>query len=146
LEASEIGTPEALIISKDCPLTHKQPKGILLCKRKIVMKTQNAKELNVLLFPQTGGDKQLWVAQCIDLDFAAQGATIEQAKVNFAGTVDTHFALCLKYGETPFENVPPAPAWFQRDFGMIKSEADTEVVGDRTAKRRMIFKHAFAGV
>jgi predicted RNase H-like HicB family nuclease len=109
------------------------------------MKIQ-AKELNVLLFPQKSGDNQLWVAQCVDRDFAAQGATIEQAKANFSSTVDTHIALCLKHGEEPFVNVPPAPAWFQRDFEMIKNASDTEIVGDRTPIRRMIFKHAFAGV
>lgn len=85
------------------------------------MKIQ-AKELSVLLFPQKIGDNQLWVAQCVDLDFAAQGATIEQAKANFRSTLDTHIALCLKHGEEPFVNVPPAPAWFQRDFAAGENE------------------------
>jgi predicted RNase H-like HicB family nuclease len=107
------------------------------------MKT-NISELNVVLFPQKNGDRQVWVAQCVSMDFAAQGATIEEAQANFTGTLDTHIALCLKHGETPFQNVPPAPAWFQRDFEMMESESESQTIGEQTNKRRMIFKHAMA--
>lgn len=86
------------------------------------------------------------VAQCASYDFAAQGATIEEAQANFSGTVNAHIALCLKHGEIPFSNVPPPPSWFGRDFEMIQAESQTQEIGERSAKHRMIFKHAFAGV
>ena len=103
---------------------------------------KNSKELNVVLFPQSCSAGQLWVAQCINKDFAAQGKTPEDAKANFTGTIETHFALCLKNGEEPFQNVPDAPSWFHRDFESLQQSESAPITGG--GARRVIFKHALA--
>jgi hypothetical protein len=78
--------------------------------------------MNVILFPlssATGG--VVWVAQCIEKDFAAQGVTIKKAQANFQKTIKTHLLLCKRFGEEPFKNVPEAPQWFASDFKKLKS-------------------------
>ena len=105
---------------------------------------KNTNELNVVIFPQSCGDSQVWVAQCINKDFAAQGNTLEEAKENFTGTIMSHFALCAQFGEIPFENVPPAPTWFGRDFENFEQSENAAISGGKSGERRVIFKHALA--
>ncbi|HXC34882.1 MAG TPA: hypothetical protein VNV43_03355, partial [Candidatus Acidoferrales bacterium] len=110
----------------------------------ILMAMKTTHQINVVLFPQHNGDSPMWVAQCVNMDFAAQGKTLPEAQKNFIGTINTHVALCIKHGQTPFQHVPPAPGWFQRDFEMIEAAPDSKPVVERVSQSRMIFKHALA--
>lgn len=51
-----------------------------------------------------------FVAQCLDYDFAVQGDTIHQIKTRFERVLMGHIYFALKYDETPFANLQPAPA------------------------------------
>ena len=108
------------------------------------MQLHSSQALNVMLFPQTNCDGAVWVAQCVDFDFAAQGETMAKAQSNFSKTIAAHIAICLKNRRAPFKNVPAAPAWFARDFQMITKATKTKPIHGASTRRQMIFKHAMA--
>jgi hypothetical protein len=60
-------------------------------------------QLRVTLFPDSAGKSKMWVAQCLDYDLIAQGATPEQAQQSFMRVLRSHVCLALANGETPFE-------------------------------------------
>ena len=98
-----------------------------------------------MLFPEGSGKDQVWIAQGIEHDFAAQGKTLESAQKHFMKTIETHIAVCEKYGDNPFEGIPPAPSWFLREYELAQSETIQELPVKSAIKRRpmpMIFKHA----
>ncbi|HSY10272.1 MAG TPA: hypothetical protein VK840_05090 [Candidatus Dormibacteraeota bacterium] len=63
--------------------------------------TQN-QSIRVALSPETAGDFQGWVAECLDFDLVAQGKTVEDAKQSFQRTLIGHIGLSIKNGKNPF--------------------------------------------
>jgi predicted RNase H-like HicB family nuclease len=109
------------------------------------MNQKTPEALNVMLFPQGCGSEMVWVAQCVTHDFAAQGKTITQAQENFSNTLRTHVILAVQNGEKPLENVPPAPAWFAREFEQASQESVKTVPRNASSgPRQVIFKHVLA--
>lgn len=53
------------------------------------------------------GDR--WVAQCLEIDVAAQGDTPQEAKSRLMETLVEHIVLAGHYREEPFHDIPPAP-------------------------------------
>lgn len=98
-------------------------------------------ELNVVITKHSCAEGQMWVAQCIDKDFAAQGKTLEHAKANFADTIRAHVALSNKFGEKPFENVPDSPKWFISDFENSEFTENAVIAEGETCEQRLTFKH-----
>ena len=69
-------------------------------------------KIKVLLFPE--GD--YLIAQCLDYDLAVQGRTIHKLKDRFVSILKAHVFLAKENGETPFENLSPAPAEYWRQW------------------------------
>lgn len=59
---------------------------------------------------------QMWVAQCLEHDLAAQGPSLEEARVAFERTLAAQVQLDLSRGLTPLEGIPPAPQEYFRIF------------------------------
>lgn len=111
------------------------------------MKPTLPDRLKVMIFPQSCANSTVWVAQCITHDFAAQGNSLEQAQQNFANTLQTHVLISERNNEAPFANVPPAPAWFERQFESASERTVKDVPGKTPAGlRQVIFKHVAPAV
>jgi predicted RNase H-like HicB family nuclease len=58
-------------------------------------------------------DGDFWVAQGLEHDIAAQGATIQEAKDNFRSTLETQIHFDILDGKQPLEDVGPAPPHYR---------------------------------
>jgi hypothetical protein len=64
-------------------------------------------ELRVSVLLVKEGD--YWVAQCLDYDIAAQGASIEAAKESFGRVFVAKALRDVRRGRQPLSAMPPAP-------------------------------------
>ena len=69
-------------------------------------------KLSVLLLREG----EVWVAQCLDHDIAAQGRTIAEAKEAFARTFAGQVAVDLYNKVAPLKGFAPAPAMYWDKF------------------------------
>jgi hypothetical protein len=74
-----------------------------------------------VLFTQEG---DLWAAQCIDHDIAAQGKTIGEAKQVFERTIIGQILRDIKDGREPLAAFPPAPKSYREKFDQAEELAD----------------------
>lgn len=82
-------------------------------------------KLSVLLFRGS----EMWVAQCLDYDIAAQGKTITEAKEAFALTFAGQVFVDLHHGVAPLAGFAQAPREYWDRFK----------TGERLADRQPIF-------
>jgi len=54
----------------------------------------------------------IWVAQALELDIAAHGSNVEQAKRAFERTLSGYVVMATKIGKAPLSNLKPAPDIF----------------------------------
>lgn len=66
--------------------------------------------LRVVVFQEEG----LWVAQVLEHDINAQGASVEEAKRNLADVLLSSIALDMYLGKEPLCAIGPAPDWYWR--------------------------------
>lgn len=66
----------------------------------------------------------VWVAQCLEHDIAAQGRSIEAAKASFEHVFLGHVKLDESAGREPLANVPPAPDFYWERFRKASRLAD----------------------
>ncbi len=76
--------------------------------------------LRVLLLKEEGG----WVAQCLEYDIAARGASVEEAQINFRDTLLGQLELDRQRGREPFAGKKPAPPWYWQTLQRSKRLAD----------------------
>ena len=58
----------------------------------------------------------MWIAQCLEHDIAAQGATFAGAKDAFARAVAAQIAVAVHHGEEPLATFEPAPQQYWELF------------------------------
>jgi hypothetical protein len=87
------------------------------------MSTQTFR-FQIVVQPEAGA----WVAQCLNVDVAAQGATIHEAREALAQTLSEHIVLALHNGETPFDGLPAAPHEYWERFRSAERLADPEPI------------------
>lgn len=58
-----------------------------------------------------------WLAQCIDHDFAAEGRTLEEARVRIIVNLWEKYVLDTRDSVEPFSDTQPAPEPFHIRFG-----------------------------
>lgn len=78
--------------------------------------------VSVLLLHEEGG----WVAQCLEVDVAAQGKTIAEAKSALERTFVGQIVLDLKNGRQPLEAIGPAPGEYWEMFNRGERLADRQ--------------------
>ena len=66
---------------------------------------------------------QMWVAQCLEHDLAAQGPSLETARIAFERTLAAQVQLDLSRGLAPLAGIPPAP----QEYFQIFAEAEFQV-------------------
>lgn len=71
-------------------------------------------ELHVLLYQEAAGDQLVWIAQCLNHDIVAYGASVVEAQRSFQSTLASEIAVAIARGQTPLQAVEPAPAHFQK--------------------------------
>ena len=69
--------------------------------------------VRVLIFQGTSG---LFVAHCLDYDFAAQGSTAERALEAFEKAFRLRCQIAEQRGEAPFQNAARAPSEYWQRF------------------------------
>ncbi len=57
-----------------------------------------------------------WVAQCLQLDIAAQAPTIKDVVYQFERNLISELVVCEEKGLDPFQAIPPAPRYFWKRF------------------------------
>ena len=72
--------------------------------------------LSVLLIKEHYEEKTLWVAQCIEYDVAAQGATIKEAKAAFGIAFSSQLAVYASEGQNSLAMIPSAPPRYWNMF------------------------------
>jgi hypothetical protein len=72
----------------------------------------NTEHIRVLVLPQDGE----FVLQCLEVDVAATGKTLREARNNFAAVFRAHFVLAAEHGTRPLEGIKPAPAWYAERY------------------------------
>lgn len=75
---------------------------------------QTPLSLHVLLFRERAGGDEVWIAQCLDYDIAAQGSTIREAQADFERTFVGEIVLALERGEVPLSGISPPPSRYRR--------------------------------
>lgn len=68
----------------------------------------DTQSLRVAVFAE--GDT--WLAQALELDVCAQGASPDEVKERIVDTLDCELSLASEAGENPFETIGPAPQQF----------------------------------
>lgn len=81
------------------------------------------KQLSILLFKE--GTQ--WVAQCLELDVAAQGDSLEDAKDHLLLTLSAEAFADIERGEEPWSSLKQAPSEFYGRFNQAKQLQDTSV-------------------
>lgn len=74
-----------------------------------------------VLFVKTG---ELWAAQCIDYDIAAQGASVGEAKRAFEKVIIGQILFDAKRGQRPLAGFKPAPDSYREKFEEAERLAD----------------------
>lgn len=65
--------------------------------------------LDVLLLREKGGEKEYWVAQCLQYDICVQASTIERLREAFMNVLVGNIILAIQREEEPFSRLKPAP-------------------------------------
>jgi len=73
-------------------------------------------------------DGDLWAAQCIDYDIAAQGRSITEAKTAFEQTIIGQILFDIKRGKQPLTDLRPAPESYREKFEAAEPLADTKPI------------------
>jgi hypothetical protein len=76
------------------------------------MSTDNTSRLRILLFTE----QDIWVAQCLDFDIAAQGKDISNALDSLERVFVGQMILDQKRGRKPLERISPAPEKYWNRF------------------------------
>jgi hypothetical protein len=66
-----------------------------------------------------------WVAQCLDVDIAAQAKTEEDLEYELGRILVGHVMASEELGAVPFANLPPAPRRYWEMFFSAKSQPTT---------------------
>lgn len=66
--------------------------------------------IRVVLFPESTGKDEVWVAHCLELDIVAQGKTAHDAQESFKRTLVGHVCLAHQQGRAAFPNGFPIPS------------------------------------
>lgn len=74
-----------------------------------------------VLFVKTG---EVWAAQCIDYDIAAQGDSVREAKRAFEKAIIGQILFDVKRGLQPLSQFKPAPEGYRRKFEEAEQLAD----------------------
>lgn len=61
-------------------------------------------------------DRNVWVAQCIDFDLAAQGESPREAMETFKRLFEMQIDIDRKAGKPPLEEIPSPPHWYEERF------------------------------
>jgi len=73
-------------------------------------------------------DGDLWAAQCIDYDIAAQGRSITEAKTAFEQTIIGQILFDIKRGKQPLTDLRPAPESYREKFEAAEPLADKKPI------------------
>ena len=73
-------------------------------------KAPNGTENHIRVIVFREGD--VYVAQCLEYDIAAQAATIEGVIDRLELTLDAEFAYCEESSKKPHESISPAPNYY----------------------------------
>ncbi|MGB8682321.1 MAG: hypothetical protein WCD12_05510 [Candidatus Binatus sp.] len=68
-----------------------------------------SRTLRVLLFEE---HHKGWIAQCLEVDIAAQGSSMKEAMRNFQEVFATQVAFDLSKGREPLAGKKQAPPWY----------------------------------
>jgi len=79
-------------------------------------------QLRVILFEEEGN----WVAQCLDVDIAAQAETLTDLPHEFERIVLSRLAVDAALKRKPFEGLSPAPPKFFEMYERAKYELQGE--------------------
>ena len=69
---------------------------------------EGMEKLRVVIFRE----EEMYVAQCIEFDIAAQAPTLEAVLDRLDLTVEAECQMSLEIGQTPFNGICPAPNHF----------------------------------
>lgn len=69
-------------------------------------------------------EDDLWVAQCLEYDIAAQGPTVDAAKEAFVRAFAAQIAVALHHGEEPLATFGPAPRYYWDRFSEAQRLAE----------------------
>jgi hypothetical protein len=86
------------------------------------MATTNTDVIRVVAFRE--GD--VWVAQCLEHDISAQGATFQDAMRRLTATVNVECEFTLEKHGKEFANIDPAPEKFKRMFEAAEQSLQSE--------------------
>ncbi|SRR6266446_330076 len=75
-----------------------------------------------VLFVKTG---EVWAAQCIDYDIAAQGNSVREAKRAFEKAIIGQILFDIRRERPPLSDFKPAPAAYRAKFDEAERLADT---------------------
>lgn len=73
-------------------------------------------------------DGDLWAAQCIDYDIAAQGRSIREAKMAFEKTIIGQILFDITRHKQPLADFRPAPESYREKFEAGERLADSEPI------------------
>ena len=93
--------------------------------------------VSVLL--QKDKDGELWVAQGLEYDIAAQGQNASDARNRFLHAFEGHIALDIEENREPLSEVPQAPRrYFMKAYGFHQTSVLPVYVPAKGAKRPTI--------
>ncbi len=76
--------------------------------------------ISVVFFREAGG---AWVAQGLEHDIAAHGATVPEARVAFERTVGGYLRLDARMGRDPLSTLEPAPTMYWDVWNRVATKA-----------------------
>jgi hypothetical protein len=65
--------------------------------------------LDVLIMREPIGDRQMWIAQCLQYDIVAQSEMLEDLRNGLSGPLSENIILALENNEEPLAMFKPAP-------------------------------------
>jgi hypothetical protein len=70
---------------------------------------EEEREMRLLIFKED----EWWVAQCLEYDIAAQAKTLNDVQYEIQRVLVGRMFVASQFKIEPFEDVPPAPAWYK---------------------------------
>lgn len=96
--------------------------------------------LDVVILREQVGEKEMWVAQCLQYDIATQASTLEILLKRIQTVVVSNMILDLESGKEPFSNLKPAPQRYWKEYQ--ESKMTMEIVPKRSCR---ILAYGFQG-
>ena len=73
-------------------------------------------KISAIVYPESDGERRVWIAQCLEYDIVSQGETIEKVMNRLARDIAATICVSDQEGKKAFEGISEAPRKYWEMF------------------------------